>query len=96
MIAVIAVPTATHLALFGTQCYQYCAARGYDVAGVITGNLIAAFEMLANHTADVLVVARQSHVGSVVDPRIEVVAQAVDQPSPRHRRSQIIRPGAEE
>lgn len=73
-VAVIFVP-AEHVATYATMCLDYCTARGYEVAGLVTTNWDAAAAMLIARTADILVVARHDHLDPAREPRIEVVAE---------------------
>lgn len=70
-IAVIFVPAA-HIATYASQCFDYCAARGYEVAGVVHGDWAAAAAMLMSRTAGVLIVARGEHLDPNREPRVEV------------------------
>lgn len=70
-IAIIFVPAA-HLATYASQCLDYCAARGYQVAGVVHGDWAAAAGMLINRAAGIIVVARPDHLDPDREPRIEV------------------------
>lgn len=72
-IAVIFVPAAVHVATYATQCLDYCAARGYEVAGVVTCDWAAAAAMLIARRAGILVVARPDHLDPNREPRTEVV-----------------------
>ncbi len=95
--AVILVPNE-HIEQFAYQCYQYCIAMEYDVAGIVRGDWDAAFHMLLDHTADVLVVARPEHVADVdtdhIGPRIEfAVPPDPEQTRRDERHTRIIRPG---
>lgn len=71
-IAVIFVPAA-HVAIYAAQCLDYCAARGYEVAGVVAGDWAAAAAMLIHRTAGIIVVARPDHLDPDREPRVEVV-----------------------
>ena len=93
--AVILVPDG-HVATYANQCLDYCAIRGYVVAGLVTGNLAAAAALLADHTAAVLVVARLSHLTLVEGSRIEVVSEQSARPGRGNRRSHVIRRDAAE
>lgn len=93
--AVIFVP-AGHIATYASQCLDYCAIRGYDVAGLVTGNLATAAALLADHTAAVIVVARLGHITHIEGPRVEIVSEHVARPGRGNRRSHIIRRDAAE
>jgi hypothetical protein len=67
-----------------SRCLDYCAARKYDVAGVVLGNWEAAATMLCDRLAGVLVVDRPDHLAPDREPRIEVVDRAANPaPAPR-------------
>jgi hypothetical protein len=94
-IAVIFIPAVHQFATYADQCLAYCAHRGYEVAGVVTGDWAAAAAMLIGRTAGVLVVARPDHLDPDREPRIEVVDQGTSHATPprnagpvarRHRR----------
>lgn len=77
--AVIFVPAAlahvahvAHVAAYAAQCLDYCAVRGYEVAGVITTDWPAVVKVLTGGTASVVVVARPDHLDPLREPRIEV------------------------
>lgn len=89
--AVIFVP-ATHFELYASQCLTYCAARGYEVAGIVTGTWSSAISVLASRTATVLVVARAEHLDPDREPRLEIVAQA--DAGPVHQRTRMVRRNA--
>jgi hypothetical protein len=72
-IAVIFVP-AHDIAEFGKQCMDYCAARGYEVAGVIRGDWNAAISMTRASSATVVVIASWDHLDPDRKPRVEVAA----------------------
>lgn len=97
--AVIFVPS-DNIELFAMQCYQHCIAMDYEVVGLIRDDWPAAFALLLNGLADVLVAARPEHLDDIetdhITPRIEFAAPP-DAPNARHteRRTRIIRPGEE-
>lgn len=75
-----------------SRCMRYCQQRGYDVAGVVTGNWEAAADMLRDGRADAVVVSRPDHLDPHRSPRVEIVAEG-DRPEhdqqagrPEHRR----------
>jgi len=72
-LAVIFIPAAAHLATYASQCLEYCAERGYQVAGVVTSDWAAAAGIVMSHGAGVLVVARPDHLDPDREPRTEVV-----------------------
>jgi hypothetical protein len=91
-IAVVFVPAA-HIAPYAKQCLDYCAARGYDIAGVVRDDWTAAVAMMANHSASVIVVARREHLDPHREPRLEILAEALEEtrmPNARFRRPQLI------
>lgn len=91
--AVIFIPAGRNH-LYADQCYDYCTARGYRVAGVVTGDWDAVLEMLRNHSADVVVVARADHLDPNREPRVEVVGDGGPVPqdhSPERRRPRRLR-----
>lgn len=89
-IAVIFVP-AGHIATYANQCLDYCQARGYEVAGLVTADWAAAAAMLYNRTAGVLVVSSAEHIPHDAEPRIEIAAQHAPAPTPRHERTRLVR-----
>lgn len=70
--AIIFIPAA-HIAAYAGQCLDYCAARGYQVAGIVHGDWAAAAGMLMGRAAGVMVVARPDHLDPDREPRVEVV-----------------------
>lgn len=54
------------------HCLDYCAARRYNVVGLIPGDWAAAVQMLGDGTATVIVVSAADRTDTV-EPRIEVV-----------------------
>ena len=81
--AVIFIPE-TDFETHAATCLDYCAERGYEVAGIISGNWVAAAAMLRDGAAHILIVACDEHLDPDRRPRIEVVAdQAVVAPRPR-------------
>jgi hypothetical protein len=60
------------------RCLDYCAARRYDVAGLVTGDWQAALQMLEDGLAGVIVVSSASQLGSASEPRIEVVPKRLN------------------
>jgi hypothetical protein len=95
--AVIFVPI-DNIELYATQCYDYCIAMDYEVTGIVRGDFAAAFAMLIDHSADVLVVARPEHLDGIdVDGEVPRIEFAVP-PDPDHvrkdeRNTRINRPG---
>lgn len=73
-IAVVFVPTA-HVIPFAKQCLDYCAGRGYEIAGVVRDDWPAAFAMMATGLVDVIVVARREHLDPNRTPRVEILAE---------------------
>lgn len=97
--AAILVPNE-HIEQFAYQCYEYCIAMDYEVAGIVRGDWAAAFAMLIDQTADVLVVARPEHLADAetghIGPRIEfAVPPDPDNARRTERRTHIIPPGEE-
>lgn len=70
--AVILVPDIEGKYLFAAQCLDYCAARGYDVAGMIVGDWSAVVDVVRARSIAVVVVARGEHLNPDREPRIEV------------------------
>lgn len=75
--AVVFVP-AGHVIPYAAQCLNYCAAKGYTVAGVVTGNWAAVGAMLLERAAAVVVVARPEHLEPDREPRLEIAFPAED------------------
>jgi hypothetical protein len=74
--AVIYIPAAAaHLAVYADQCLAHCAARGYDVAGIVNTGWAAVVAVLASRAAQVVVVARPDHLDPDRVPRIEIAGQ---------------------
>lgn len=90
-IAVVFVPAA-HIAPYAKQCLDYCAVRGYDIAGVVRDDWAAVVAMMADHSAAVVVVARREHLDPHREPRLEVLAEVpAETPTPdaRFRRARL-------
>lgn len=86
--AVIFIP-AEHLATYSAACFDYCAARSYEVVGLVTTSSEAATRMLVDGIANVMVVARRDHLDPEREPRVEVLAEQAS-PAPRQQRTRII------
>lgn len=93
-VAVIFVPAAAHLATYASNCLDYCAARGYEVAGVVTADWAAAAAMVLSNKAAVLVVSSAEHLDPNREPRVEVVAEHTAPATPRHERTRMVRRNA--
>ncbi|MFF5077845.1 hypothetical protein ACFY36_12390 [Actinoplanes sp. NPDC000266] len=63
-----------------SRCLEHCAARRYNVVGLIQGDWDAAARMLAEGLAGVVVVSSADQLDPHLEPRIEVV------PKPRRQR----------
>jgi hypothetical protein len=83
--AVVFVPY-TDSVQYASQCLTYCAIKGYDVAGVVTGNWPAVAAMLLDGIAGVVVVARPEHVDPQRQPRLEVAVLDRPNAAPRAAR----------
>lgn len=84
--AVVFVP-ATAIVPFAKQCLDYCAARGYEIAGVIRGDWAAVARMLITGAASIVVVARREHLDPDREPRVEVLAEVASLALPRTARN---------
>jgi hypothetical protein len=60
------------------RCLDYCAARRYDVAGLVCGDWAAALQMLKDGLAGVIVVASTAQLDPEREPRIEVVPKRLN------------------
>jgi hypothetical protein len=60
------------------RCLDYCAARRYEVAGLICGDWDAALQMLRDGLAGVIVVGSAAHLDPEREPRIEVVPKRLN------------------
>lgn len=69
--AIIFLPGTDQLAEHATTCMDYCAARGYHVAGVVTADWVTAMLTVTQNEA-VLVVARPDHLDPQRLPRVEI------------------------
>ncbi|GAA0498337.1 hypothetical protein Ade02nite_91510 [Paractinoplanes deccanensis] len=63
-----------------SRCLEHCAARRYNVVGLIQGDWPAASRMLDQGLASVVVVSSAEQLDPHLEPRIEVV------PKPRRQR----------
>lgn len=73
--AIIYTPT-DHFEQHTDQCLDYCAQRGYDVAGVVRDDWHTAMQLACEgDVAGVVVVARVDHLDPHRRPRVEVVAE---------------------
>lgn len=82
------------------QCLDYCAARGYEIAGLVRDDWDAALNVIRAGLATVVVVAAAERLDASCTPRMEVVAgQPIAPPaaanSRRRRTNRIFQPGAE-
>jgi hypothetical protein len=76
--AVIFIP-ASDLQRWAAICLDYCAARKYELAGIVLvdqGGWEAVVDMLHRGVAQIVVVARREHLPRGRVPRIEVTAEA--------------------
>ena len=94
-VAVVFVPDAK-VVPYAKLCLDYCARRGYDIAGVIRGDWPAVAAMLATKAVGVVVVARREHLEPDREPRVEVLAEVAAQSRPilaRNRRPRLNQQG---
>lgn len=99
ILAVIFVPGGPLDPEFVTQCLAHCSRRGYEVTGLVRGDWPAAFQMLADRVATVVVFARREHLDADREPRVEFVGRdtrnlrphlQAPAPQPPTRRPRII------
>lgn len=72
------------------RCMQHCQLNEYDVIGVVARDWDAVAQMLRDGRAGVLVIDSRTDLPVDAEPRMEVVAE-VAPPTPRQRRTRIIR-----
>jgi hypothetical protein len=60
------------------RCLDYCAARRYEVAGLVTADWQAALQMLADGLASVIVVSSAAQIDVVNEPRVEIVPKRLN------------------
>ncbi|WP_433292454.1 hypothetical protein ACQP2F_28045 [Actinoplanes sp. CA-030573] len=60
------------------RCLDYCAARRYEVAGLVCGDWEAALQMLRDGLAGVIVVSSAAQLDPDREPRIEVVPKRLN------------------
>ena len=65
--ALIFIPQGKINDLQANQCMDHCTKRGYQVTGVIKGDWDAVLKALEDGLATVVVVARRTHTGQVVE-----------------------------
>jgi sugar phosphate isomerase/epimerase len=89
--AIVFIPKA-HLAAYTGACLEYCAARGYEVAGIVSSTWLATLAIRLGGNADVIVVARPDHIDPAQELRVEV-ATTIDgatSPAPRPRNAEHV------
>lgn len=59
------------------RCYDYCAARGYEVDSLVRGDWATVERLLRGGAVGVAVVARPDHLPEHHRPRIEVAAEVL-------------------
>ena len=69
-----------------TICGQYCAAKGYTVAAVVSGDWDGMIQMVHDESIDVIVIGKRDHQPPNRRPRVEVVAEEPITETPAARR----------